>query len=147
VTGRVWGDYALVEARQRLDSAAAPDWLSAFDARQREEERVLGRRLMGLLMQHIAAPQDDQALLVEARSIAVRYAQECERAGLTAADGLEATAFFRDALTEVAMQMPQVAQLEPDAPVRLLRKLNQVFNVVQVSVVDYFAHTADPHER
>jgi len=147
VTGRVWGDYALVETRQRLDSPPAPDWVTAFDAQEREEKRALGRRLLGLLMQHIAAPQDDGALLVEARSIGVRYAQACERAGLSAADGLTATAFFRDALTEVALQMPQVAQLEPDAPVRLLRKLNQVFNVVQLSVVDYFARAAENRER
>lgn len=146
VTGRVWGDYALVEARQRLFDRPEPEWLAAFDARQREEERVLGRRLMGLLMQHIAAPQADQALLVEARSIAVRYAQACQRAGLSATHGLEATAFFRDALTEVALQMPQVAHLDPEAPVRLLRKLNEIFNVVQVTVVDFFARTADPRE-
>ncbi len=41
-------------------------------------------------------------------------------------------------MTEVALQMPQIAALEGDAQMRLLRKLNQVFNVVQVSFVEYY---------
>ncbi|HML22335.1 MAG TPA: helix-turn-helix domain-containing protein [Aggregatilinea sp.] len=137
-TERVWNDYALVETRERLINRPEPSWLAAFSPDHREEKRELGRRLMSIIMQHISAPDEAQSLLVEARSIAVRYAQNSEQAGLTAAEGLEATAFFRDAMTEVALQMPQVAQLETDAQLRLLRKINQVFNVFQVALVDYY---------
>jgi hypothetical protein len=63
------------------------------------------------------------------------------QAGLTAAEGLEATMFFRDTMTEVALQMPQDTHLDPDAQLRLLRKLNQLFNVVQVSFVAYYDQT------
>ena len=70
----------------------------------------------------------------------MRYAQTCMQVGLTASEGLEATTFFRDALTEVALQMPQVASLDSGARLRLLRKINQVFNVVQLGVVEYFDH-------
>ncbi|MEW6580052.1 MAG: helix-turn-helix domain-containing protein [Chloroflexota bacterium] len=141
-TAQVWGDYALVETRQRLFNRPEPAWLVAFDEQERTEKRELGRRLLGLIMQHISAPADDGALLVEARSIAVRYAQNCLRAGLSAAEGLQATTFFRDALTEVALQMPQVARLEGEAQLRLLRKLNQVFNVVQVTLIEYYEQHA-----
>lgn len=137
-TERVWSDYALVETRERLINRPEPTWLAAFSPDHREEKRELGRRLMSIIMQHISAPDEAQSLLVEARSIAVRYAQNSEQAGLTAAEGLEATAFFRDAMTEVALQMPQVAQLKPDAQLRLLRKVNQVFNVFQVTLVEYY---------
>ena len=139
-TGQVWGDYALVETRERLELGPEPHWLAAFSPQEREEERELGRRLMALMMQHLSAPDDDQALLIEAKSIAVRYAQTCMQVGLTASEGLEATTFFRDALTEVALQMPQVASLDSGARLRLLRKINQVFNVVQLGVVEYFDH-------
>lgn len=141
-TAQVWGDYALVETRQRLFNRPEPAWLVAFDEQERSEKRELGRRLLGLIMQHISAPADDGALLVEARSIAVRYAQNCLRAGLSAAEGLRATTFFRDAMTEVALQMPQVARLESEAQLRLLRKLNQVFNTVQVTLIDYYEQHA-----
>jgi excisionase family DNA binding protein len=138
VTGRVWADFALVETRQRLVSKPEPTWLSAFDEQHRDEKRELGRRLMALLMQHISAPDNNQQLLIEAKSIAVRYAQNCFMTGLSAAEGLQATTFFRDAMTEVALQMPQVAEFDNEAQLRLLRKLNEIFNVVQVSLVEYY---------
>jgi excisionase family DNA binding protein len=137
-SGQVWGDYALVETRRRLLGSPEPRWLAVFSTEHRGEERALGRRLMSLIIQHISAPDDDQDLLVEAKSIAVHYAQTCVQAQLTAAESLEATTFFRDTMTEVAIQMPQVAQLEGEAQLRLLRKINQIFNVVQVTVVECY---------
>lgn len=137
-SGRVWGDYALVETRERLVRQPEPAWLAAFTPDHREEKRELGRRLMSIIMQHISAPDNQQVLLLEARSIAVRYAQNCEHVGLSACEGLEATLFFRDAMTEVALRMPQVAELDPDAQLRLLRKVNEIFNMVQITVVEYF---------
>lgn len=144
-TGEIWGDYALVETRQRLISQPEPPWLAAFDADTRNEKRALGRRLMGLIMQHISTPADDETLLIEAKSIALRYAQNCVRVGISAAEGLRATAFFRDALTEVALQMPQVAHFDSGAQLRLLRKVNQVFNVVQVGLIEYYEQHGAPH--
>jgi excisionase family DNA binding protein len=146
-TGRAWADFALVKTRDRLFNEPEPGWLTAFEEDERDEKRELGRRLMALLMQHISAPADDHSLLIEARSIATRYAQHCVRAGLSAAESLEATTFFRDTMTEVALQMPHVAQFDSDAHVRLLRKLNQIFNVVQVSVVEYFTSADNDRKR
>lgn len=146
-TGRAWGDFALIETRQRLVRQPEPQWLSAFDPQHRDEKRELGRRLMGLIMQHISAPDDDSQLLIEAKSIAARYAHNCIKAGLSAADGLEATAFFRDTMTEVALQVPHLAELGGDAQMRLLRKLNQVFNVVQISFVKYYEELSGRTER
>lgn len=146
-TARVWADFALIETRQRLVQQPQPHWVNAFDSQRRDEKRELGRRLMGLIMQHISMPDDDYRLLVEAKSIAARYAHNCYEAGLSAAEGLEATAFFRDTMTEVALQMPQVAQLGGNAQMRLLRKLNQVFNIVQVHFVDYYDSVANQHKE
>lgn len=146
-TGQIWEDYALVETRQRLVEQPEPTWLAAFGADERSEKRELGRRLMGLIMQHISAPADDETLLVEAKSITVRYAQNCLHARLSAADGLRAISFFRDTLTEVALQMPQVAHLDGKAQLRLLRKVNQVFNVVQVALVEYYEQHGAPYSR
>lgn len=146
-TGRAWEDFALVETRQRLVKQPAPPWLTAFDQQHRSEKRELGRRLMGLIMQHISVPDDDSRLLTEAKGIAARYAQNCLAAGLTAAEGLEATTFFRDTMTEVALQMPQLADLGGAAQMRLLRKLNQVFNVVQVSFVEYYNALSSRDEK
>jgi hypothetical protein len=146
-TGRVLGDFALVEARQRLAQKPEPAWLSAFDPHHRDEKRELGRRLMSLIIQHVSAPDAHDHLLMEAKSIAARYAHNCWAAGLSAAEGLRATTFFRDAMTEVALQMPQIADLAGDAQMRLLRKLNQIFNVVQVSFIEYYDALANRREK
>ena len=145
--GRAWGDFALIETRQRLVKKPEPSWLAAFDPQHRDEKRELGRRLMGLVMQHISAADDDSQLLIEAKSIAARYAHNCVQAGLSAAEGLEATVFFRDTMTEVALQMPHLAELGGDAQLRLLRKLNQVFNVVQISFIEYYDEFSGRDER
>lgn len=147
VTGRVWADFALVKTRHRLFNEPEPGWLTAFEENDRGEKRELGRRLMALLIQHISAPADDHSLLIEARSIATRYAQHCQMAGLSASESLEATTFFRDTMTEVALQMPHVAQLDSDAQLRLLRKLNQIFNVVQVSLIEYYDDLTDDDRK
>jgi excisionase family DNA binding protein len=141
---RAWGDYALVQTRQRLVTEPAPRWLTAFGSDARNEERELGRRLLGLIIQHMSVPDDDERLLIEARSIAARYAQNCILANLSAAEGLEATTFFRDTMTELALQMPQIAELGAEAPLRVLRKLNQVFNVLQISLIEYYDSYTQP---
>jgi excisionase family DNA binding protein len=141
-TQQVWVDYALVETRQRLRTSSQPGGLAAFGPEQRAEQRELGNRLLNLIMQHITTPGDDERLLAEARGFAVRYAQSCLAAGLSATDGLEIILFFRDSLTEAAMQMPQVAHFDNEAKVQLLRKINQVFNTIQLGLVDYYHEQA-----
>lgn len=135
---QAWVSYALVETRHRLQTNLPPSGLTMFDAQQREEQRALGKRLLGLIMQHIAMPVDDESLLVEAKNIAVQYAQSSIANGLSVRDGLEIVMFFRDGLTEAAMQMPQSAHLDHEAQIRLLRKINQIFNTIQLAVVAYF---------
>lgn len=137
-TQQSWVSYALVETRHRLQSNSPPAGMKMFDAEQRAEQREIGKRLLGLIMQHIAMPTDDKSLLIEAKSIAVRYAQNSIANGLSVRDGLEIVMFFRDSLTEVGMQMPQVAQLDSDAQIHLLRKINQIFNTIQLALVEYY---------
>jgi excisionase family DNA binding protein len=144
---RAWADFALVETRDRLAHKPEPGWLAAFDEDHRDEKRALGRRLMALIMQHVSAPEGDRRLLIEARGIAARYAQNCLTAGLSASEALEATAFFRDTMTEVALQMPKDAHIEGEAQVRLLRKLNEVFNVIQIDVVAYYENASESNWR
>lgn len=55
--------------------------------------------------------------------------------------------FFRDSLTEAAMQMPQVAQLDHEAQIRLLRKINQIFNTIQLALVEYFHEQLPPGQQ
>lgn len=136
--GQVWATSALVATQQRLRNNSHTQWLESFDEAQRQEKRQLGQRLLGLIMQHISMPDDDKSLLIEARSIADLYAENCIASKLTAAQGLEIVLFFRDSMSEVALQMPQVANFDDAKRLRLMRKINQVFNFIQLCLVEYY---------
>lgn len=137
-TPKMLESYALSATRQRLSGGVQPNSMEAFTEDQRMEQRNIGKRLLALIMQHISVPNDNEQLLVEARNIGRYYAQTCLQSGLTASDGLEIVFFFRDNLTEIALQMPELTQLDERDQLNLLRKINQVFNAVQLSLVEHF---------
>lgn len=130
--------YALIETRQRLAKGIRPQTLDLFSETQRQTQRELGQRLLALIVQHIVQDNRDEELLKQADNIAELYARSCYELHLSVADALEIILFFRDNLSEMALQMPQMTQLEEDAHIRLLRKINQVFNRVQLSLVAAF---------
>jgi excisionase family DNA binding protein len=136
---KAWASNALVATQQRLQMRATnTQWLQAFDADRRAEQRELGKRLLGLIMQHISLPDDDESLLAEAAHIATRYAKNCAELGLTADQSLEIVIFFRDAMIETALQLPQIASFDDEMRLRLMRRINQVFNLIQVTLVKHY---------
>jgi len=46
--------------------------------------------------------------------------------------------FFRDTLVEVAIHLPEVAHVRPEANTRLLRRINTLLNVVQLAMADVY---------
>jgi hypothetical protein len=51
---------------------------------------------------------------------------------------LEATLFFRDILIESSLKIPSTTYVESDASLRILRRVNQIVNAVQLAVTDYY---------
>lgn len=136
---RAWATRALLTTQERLrDHRSEVQWLQVFDEDKRAQQRELGKQLLALIMQHIALPEGDESLLVEAERIAEHYANICKSIGLTAAQGLEIIVFFRDNMTETALKLPQVATVDDDNRLRLLRKLNQIFNLLQIKLVEAY---------
>lgn len=136
---RAWATRALLNTQERLrDRRTEMNWLASFDDDTRAEQRELGHQLLAVIMQHIALPEGDETLFIEAERIADRYAAICKGIGLSAAQGLEIIVFFRDNMTETALKLPQVANIDEDHRLRLLRKLNQIFNRVQIKLVEAY---------
>lgn len=133
-----WTSQALSHTRNKL-TAQAPRWLAAFSDADREHKRVLGRRLMGVLLQYLNMGEDDgesaASLIAEARAIGQEHARNTIRLGLPLATAVEAALFFRDALLEVALQFPQGMPVRAEANTRLLQRINRVLNEVQLSVI------------
>jgi excisionase family DNA binding protein len=131
-----WADHAIAQARE---SVRDQRWLATYDDSERESQRHLGQRLMGLVLQYIAHPNDNPQLLAEARGIGVQHAQNAIRGGRSLPELLQAISFFRTTLLEVALQeSPQGGKGRSDANVHLLRRIERLVGEVQSGVVELY---------
>ena len=134
-----WADTALVQTRELVAQDDQQQWLAAIDSRHlRTEYRQMGHNLMGLLLQYVAADETDGTFLDEAERIGRWYGEIGQQAGLTLTSILEATLFFRDILIESTMLVPAKATVEPEANLRILRRVNQIINTVQLAITDFY---------
>ena len=135
--GRIWATDALERTRRRMMDHRAPDWMSRFDAKAREQHRVIGHRLMELILQYVSEDNGD-TLLDEARGIGCEYAKNALRLGLTMKLALEASMFFRDALMGSTMELPDKVKIRSEDKMRLLGRINKLLNVVQLTVAEEY---------
>jgi excisionase family DNA binding protein len=133
-----WAQRALAQTRSELARPhGAPAWLGHLPPSERESWRLIGQQLMGLVLRYVNAPgEDDEAALQEARALGQRYAIGALRIGMPLTNALEAALFFRDSLVEAAMTMPEEAHVRAEVHARLLRRISQVANVVQLAVAE-----------
>lgn len=131
-----WAQRALHQARSELQRVEqSPAWLAHLDEQERGTWRRVSMRLMGVVLRYVSAQDDDAALLEEARAIGATYAEQAQRAHMPLSAALEAALFFRDSLVEAAMDLPEQSTIRPEASARLLRRISQVLNAVQLAVV------------
>lgn len=135
----IWAGRALEETRQVLGGGSSqPGWLTRYGESAREFHRQLGHRLMGVTMQYIALGHGGEALLGEARQIGHIYAQSLQERGETLAQALTILFFFRDNMLESALHLPEAAQLRAEANQHLFRRLRDVFNAVELAIVERY---------
>lgn len=133
----IWAGKALEETRQVLGAGPQqPAWLTQYDERAREFHRQLGRRLMGVTMQYVALAHGGEGLLEEARQIGHIYAQNFRERGEALPQALHILFFFRDNMLEAALHLPEAAQLRWEANQHLFRRLRDVFNTVELAIVE-----------
>ena len=136
---------ALSVTRQELEAHRDESWISLMDEESREESRLLGRRLMGLLMQFIAADDGQgKEILEEARVIGRIYSKSIMLSGITLPQALKATMFFRDHILESAVMLPNAARLRPEANKKVFRRINEFLNAIQLVVAETYGHVEYP---
>lgn len=140
--GSAWAAKALAHTRSDLAAAdRRQTWMASIDEADRASWRRLGQQLMGVVLHYINNPRDDgDELLGEARRIGTEYARYARRVGMPLTAALEAALFFRDALVDAAMDLPEEANLRPDASARLLRRISKVANEVHLAVAAAYEH-------
>ena len=132
---QAWAQQAVVRTRSALRHTD-PAWHSQISDEVRAQQRVIGQRLMGIVLRYVAADTDaaNDAALREARQVGAEYASSARSLGMSLTATLEATLFFRDALVEAAMDLPEALPIAPSANSRLLRRINRVLNEVQLAI-------------
>ncbi len=137
-----WASHAIAQARRGLQGQR---WLAVYDDSEREVKRRLGRRLMGLVFQYIARPDEGRDLLLEARIIGEEHGRGGMRLGQPLGDLLQAVSFFRTTLLEVALlEQPQSIAAQPEASLWLLRRLGGLLDEVQAGVVEAYTGGVQP---
>jgi excisionase family DNA binding protein len=134
---QVWAQQALTQTRQELQTHQHEHWLARQTGTEREEMRLLGRRLMGVLMQYIALADDDHGrgpILAEANTLGEQYGRYARQQQISLSEALQATMFFRDTLVEAAIELPTSARTHTEANSRLLRRISTILNHVQLAV-------------
>ncbi|WP_420629348.1 MerR family transcriptional regulator [Candidatus Leptofilum sp.] len=135
---QLWAEKALTQTRQEISAHKGEGWLTQFDDKVREQHRLLGRRLMGLTLQYISDPESNGVLLKEAKGIGLEYGRLAIQANLPLTEALETTLRFRDMLVDTAFQLPSTATIKPEANLRLMRRINELLNVVQLAIAQIY---------
>lgn len=134
----LWATQAIAQARQNVASQSDEAWMVQMDSDARSRNRAMGQQLMGLTLQYLASDENEADILAEARKVGWAYAAMAIEQGLSLSATLEASIFFRDSLIETALQLPETANIRPEANVRLMRRVNKLLNTVHLAVAEVY---------
>jgi excisionase family DNA binding protein len=143
----LWAVKALANTRQEMMTQPRESWLAHYDEEDRNRNRLLGQQLMGLTLQYLSSESNEEnsaAILKEARRIGRQYALIAREKGLPLRVTLEASMFFRDSLIDTALQLPDAANISPEANVRLMRRVNTLLNAVHLAAAEVYEEGSQP---
>ena len=133
-----WADKALIHTRQGIDTQSSMGWMMAIGEERRLQYRELGQDLMGMVLQFISGNGDDEHMLTEARKIGLQHGRLGRDEGLSLADALSASLFFRDKLIEAALHLPESTHIRPQENIRLMQRINMLVNQVHLAVASAY---------
>ena len=135
---RIWAGQALERTRKEIMARQNDSWLRQHDQEARDRNRSLGRQLMAITMQYLTAEEENENLIVEARSIGRQYGRNAKKLGLPVTAALEASMFFRDTMVAAAIELPDNVRIPPASQIQLLDRINMVLNTAQLGVAEAY---------
>ena len=129
---------ALTHTRAEIAEHRDVRWITNLDEQTREEQREMGRHVMGLMMQYVAVTDDGEDLLQEAQTIGHTYAEISQRIGLGLSQTLQAMMFFRENVVESVLLLPNTVHTRPETNQRLLRRVNTFLNAILLGVTETY---------
>ncbi len=129
---------ALRHTRAEIDVHRNESWMQSMDESSKEEQRLMGRRVMGLMMQFISITDDGKDLLNEARGIGHTYAEMAKQSGLSLSQTMQALMFFRENIVESMVLLPESVQNRLNNSKLLLRKVNTFLNAILLGLTESY---------
>jgi excisionase family DNA binding protein len=128
----------LTRTREELSRQLTPReaWYGRLDAGARDAHRVLGRQILGLLVQYVARETDRERIMTEGRQMARDMTRLSMQRGLSATEVPAAFLIFRDSLIDSlvpALTMP--GRLDAD-DIQIYRRAREFFNQLLGAVVE-----------
>ena len=132
-------DQALAHTRAQLAQQQDANWVTGFDASERDAKRESGRRLMQLLRRLLTAADGElEPLLDEVRTIGGAYAEDALRIDMGITDVLRAITFFRDQILESTLAGPEAVPMDQQAGRRAIQRINIFFSTMLLAVAAAF---------
>lgn len=137
--GELIRDRTISRTRMQLSRPDKPSWVLGMDQKAREEKKLLGRRLMGLLMQYLASDENDSdEIMDEAVVVGKIYAISIKQDGVSLPEATKALMFFRDQILESAIMLPESIRLRPEANRKTYRRITDFLNSIQLIMVEAY---------
>ena len=127
---------ALDFSRSRLSTHENEQWLIKIDIGDRPDLRAMGGNVLDLLRQYLDTEGDTDKYRDEIEATGRAYGHLTSRNGLTLADLLEATSFFRDSTLESAIVD---SRMNDENIRRTFRSINSFFNCLLVAASASFS--------
>ena len=132
----------LQRTRQQLPSVLQPSWAVGFTDDERQRRRESRPQLLAMttyLINHAALSEEQ---LCSARQLGAEYGRMMVRTGHTLPDAVMAFIFFRDSLLETVLSLPETTGLDRDATLAIMRRINDLLNMVLRAMMDAHAQAA-----
>lgn len=113
------------------------EWHESFvEAKKVEKLRPLGQRLLGLLLQFLTRPGEDERFLAEGRNVGYEYGRECYLANISLLNSVKAFLYYRSTAAHEAIDMPATARLmEHHDSLWLQRRIDRFMNAVLLGLI------------
>lgn len=133
-------DQAVREIRREISTRPVQEstWYTQLSDAQRSEQRQIGQRLIGLLLQFVSRSENANEFLAEGTALAREYGSGLKRAGLSASDVARGFLFFRRTILQ-ATYHPGSSHTQGDADgVRLLERINSFMDELLIATLDAY---------
>lgn len=131
-------DQTLALVRQAISThpIRQSEWYAKLSDEQRVLHRMLGQRLLALLLQYIGRSENAPDFLEQARELSRQYGIELARVHLGSADLARAFLFFRRAIINATYQ-PAGAHAQGDADgIRLLERITEFMDEMLIAALN-----------